>query len=108
AGQEQLSGRGKPLRTQIERDDTGSLIFWGPPGTGKTTLAQIIAHLTKPTSSNSLQYWPVSRKSSRSWRTLSGRASTARAQSSLSMKYTASTKHSRMHFFRTWKKATSG
>src|ERR1700716_2692392 len=46
-GQEQLVGPGKPLHTQIERDDTGSLIFWGPPGTGKTTLAQIIARLTK-------------------------------------------------------------
>src|SRR5207245_4560070 len=46
-GQEHLVGPGKPLRTQIERDDTGSLIFWGSPGTDKTTLAQIIAHLTK-------------------------------------------------------------
>src|SRR5947199_322871 len=46
-GQEHLVAAGKPLRTQIERDDTGSLIFWGPPGTGKTTLAQIIAHMTK-------------------------------------------------------------
>ncbi|HVO79873.1 MAG TPA: replication-associated recombination protein A [Terriglobales bacterium] len=46
-GQEHLVGPGKPLRTQIERDDTGSLIFWGPPGTGKTTLAQIIARMTK-------------------------------------------------------------
>jgi len=46
-GQEHLVGEGKPLRTQIERDDTGSLIFWGPPGTGKTTLAKIIAGVTK-------------------------------------------------------------
>jgi len=46
-GQEHLIGPGKPLGTQIERDDTGSLIFWGPPGTGKTTLAQIIARMTK-------------------------------------------------------------
>ncbi len=47
SGQEHLLGPGKPLRVQIERDDPGSVIFWGPPGVGKTTLAKIIAETTK-------------------------------------------------------------
>ena len=47
AGQEHLLAPGKPLRVQIERDDMASMIFWGPPGVGKTTLAKIIADTTK-------------------------------------------------------------
>jgi putative ATPase len=46
-GQEELLGPGKPLRTQIDRDELSSMLFWGPPGCGKTTLARIIARRTR-------------------------------------------------------------
>lgn len=46
-GQKHLVGPGKPVRLMIEKNDPVSMIFWGPPGVGKTTLALIIANLVK-------------------------------------------------------------
>jgi len=55
-GQEKIIGKGKPLRMAIEKDQLQSIILWGPPGSGKTTLAMIIARMTK---SNFVQFSAV-------------------------------------------------
>ncbi len=47
AGQEHLVGKGRFLREMIDKDQLSSMIFWGPPGVGKTTLAEIIAKSTR-------------------------------------------------------------
>src|SRR3989339_1180885 len=46
-GQNDIVGEGKLLRKLVENDELASIMFWGPPGVGKTTLAQIIANQTK-------------------------------------------------------------
>jgi putative ATPase len=61
-GQEALIGAGRPLRRAIEQDRLQSIILWGPPGTGKTTLARLIATVTRATSSPSARCSPASRR----------------------------------------------
>ena len=45
-GQEHLLGPGRVLRAMLDRGEVGSMIFWGPPGSGKTTLARLLADAT--------------------------------------------------------------
>ena len=104
-GQEHLIGPGKPLRVQIERDDSGSLIFWGPPGTGKTTFAKIIANMTKAEFIEFSAVLVGIKEIKQVMPTPSARANTVPAPLFLSTKFTVSTKPSRMRFCRMWKRA---
>ena len=67
-GQQHILGAGKPLAASIAEGQLHSLILWGPPGTGKTTLARLIAQAAAPSSSRCRRSWPASRTSARRWR----------------------------------------
>ena len=67
-GQEALTAPGRPLRDAIEQDRLQSIILWGPPGTGKTTLARLIAGAdARAVRRRSAPCSPASRRSARSW-----------------------------------------
>ena len=107
-GQEKLLGPGKPLRLQIENDNITSMLFWGPPGCGKTTLARIIARLTK---SEFVAFSAVTSGIKEIKEVMAdsehANPTPASAPSSSSTKSIASTNPSRTLFSRTSKPATS-
>ncbi len=106
AGQEHILAAGKPLRAALETDRLHSMIFWGPPGTGKTTLARLLANRSGHDSQTSRRCWPASRTSARrSSRPRLCGLRTAAARCCSSTRCTASTRPSRTPFCRMSKTA---
>ncbi len=97
-GQDHLVGPGKPLRRLVEQDRLTSAIFWGPPGTGKTTLALAVAGSTKRVFEQ-MSAVNAGVKDVREVieRAGSGSASTVAARSCSSTRSTGSTRPSRTH-----------
>ena len=108
-GQQHLLGAGRPLRVLIEADRLSSVILWGPPGTGKTTIARLVAGATskafEPLSAVTAGVKDVREVAERA--RARRRRARARARSSSSTRCTGSTAPSRTPSSRTWRKACS-
>ena len=99
-GQKHLVGPGKILRQLIERDQISSMIFWGPPGVGKTTLARIIARQTR---AEFVEFSAVT-SGIKEVKEVMAQAEQNRR---LGIRNTGLTRPSRMPFFLMWKRAVS-
>ena len=99
-GQQHLVGEGKILRQMIERDTIPSMILWGPPGVGKTTLANVVANATRAEFVN----FSAVTSGIKEIKEIMARAEAGRSLGVrtvlLSMKFTASTRRSKMRFCR--------
>ena len=107
-GQEHLIGKGKILSQLIEADHLVSIIFWGPPGSGKTTLGYILAkHFNFPYVFFSAVLSGIKEVKQVMAKAESHKNYTDNPLSSLSMKYTDSIKPSRVLFCPMWRRGTS-
>ncbi len=104
-GQEHLVGEGKILSQLVKTDRLVSIIFWGPPGSGKTTLGYLLAHYFNCPCLFLVRSFRESRKSRRSWPKLKViKNFTYSPRLFLSMKFTVSIKLSKLHFYHMWKR----